>query len=207
MAEANGALPGDEYFPKAQFIATRAIIVDVPPEAVWPWLVQVGCLRAGWYSNDLLDNLGHPSATTIVPDLQVLEVGQWVPMSPFASPSERKAFRVDSFQPNEWLLWTKPDSTWVWQLTRIDDGATRLVTRVHAVYDGQHPVMAVMGVVLMEFGDFPMMRRMLRGRHVQKLPDLPSDSEQPPAGLEPAPPAPEAHSVCPSAPGRLLQCS
>jgi len=120
-------------------------------------------LSARWlYSNDLLDNLGHPSATTIVPGLQVLEIGQWVPMSPFGSPSERTAFRVDSFQPNEWLLWTKPDSAWVWELTRIDDGATRLVTRVHAVYDWQHPVMAVVGVVLMEFGDFAMMRRMLR---------------------------------------------
>lgn len=75
VAEANCPLPGDQYFPKAQFIATRAITVDAPPEAVWPWLVQVGCLRAGWYSNDLLDNLGHPSATTIVPGLQVLEVG------------------------------------------------------------------------------------------------------------------------------------
>ena len=42
-------------------------------------------------------------------------------------------------------------------------GSTRLVTRVHAVYDWRHPVTAALGVVLMEFGDFPMMRRMLRG--------------------------------------------
>jgi hypothetical protein len=39
----------------------RAISIDALPEAVWPWLVQVGCLRAGFYSNDLLDNLAHPS--------------------------------------------------------------------------------------------------------------------------------------------------
>jgi hypothetical protein len=43
----------------------RAISIDVLPEAVWPWLVQVGCLRAGFYGNNLLDNLAHPSATTI----------------------------------------------------------------------------------------------------------------------------------------------
>jgi hypothetical protein len=69
-------MPGDELLPDAQFRATRAITIDAPPRAVWPWLVQVGALRAGWYSSDLLDNLGHPSATTIVPDLQHLEVGQ-----------------------------------------------------------------------------------------------------------------------------------
>jgi hypothetical protein len=40
---------------------------------------------------------------------------------------------------------------------------TRLVTRIHAVYDWQHPLMALLGVLLMEFGDFAMLRRMLRG--------------------------------------------
>ena len=157
------SLPGDELTPHAQFKATRAITIHAPPNAVWPWLVQVGCRRAGWNSNDLLDNVGRPSATTIIPDFQHLEVGQWVPMSPSEHPSERTAFKVDSFQVNEWLLWTKPNSTWVWQLTPDDDGSTRLVTRIHALYDWQDPVTAVLGVVLMEFGDFPMMRRMLRG--------------------------------------------
>src|SRR5688500_13330494 len=71
-------MPGDGLVQDAQFIATRAITIDAPPEAVWPWLVQVGCLRACWYSNDLLDNLAHPSARTILSDLQDLEVGQWV---------------------------------------------------------------------------------------------------------------------------------
>jgi hypothetical protein len=48
-------------------------------------------------------------------------------------------------------------------LTELDDGRTRLVTRVHAVYDWTRPAMALLGVVLMEFGDFAMMRRMLLG--------------------------------------------
>ncbi len=161
--EAEGVLPGDQILPKAQFIATRAITVDAQPEAVWPWIVQVGCLRAGWYSNDLLDNLGRPSARTLVPSLQSLDIGQWVPMSPFGQPDERTAFRVDSFRTDLWLLWSKPDATWVWQLTTTSSGSTRLVTRIHTFYDWQHPVRAVLGVFLMEFGDFPMMRRMLRG--------------------------------------------
>jgi len=161
--EVGTSLPGDDLLPHAQFNATRAITIDAPPNAVWPWLVQVGCLRAGWYSNDLLDNLGRPSATTIVANLQHLEVGQWVPMSPTSSPSDRTAFRVHSFEVCEWLLWSKPDSTWSWQLRATDEGGTRLVTRIHAAYDWRHPLMAFLGVFLMEFGDFAMIRKMLRG--------------------------------------------
>jgi hypothetical protein len=84
-------------------------------------------------------------------------------MSPTSSPSERTALKVHSFEVNKWLLWTKPDCTWAWQLTPTDDGGTRLVTRLHAVYDWRHPLMAVLGALLMEFGDFAMIRRMLRG--------------------------------------------
>ncbi len=156
-------LPGDDLQPRAHYRTTRAITIEAPPAAVWPWLVQVGCGRAGFYSNDLLDNLARPSATTIVPDLQQLEVGQWVPMSPSATPTDKTAFRVSAFDAQRWLLWVKPDSTWVWQLTPTDDKGTRLVTRIHAVYDWHHPLSAALGVVLMEFGDFAMLRRMLRG--------------------------------------------
>ena len=161
--EVASSLPGDALLPHAQFRATRAITIEARPEQVWPWLVQIGCLRAGWYSNDLLDNLGRPSARTIVPSLQDLEIGDWVPMSPSAVPSERTAFKVQAFRVNSWLLWTKPDSTWAWQLSGTDNDGTRLVTRVHAVYDWRRPLMAVFGVLLMEFGDFAMIRRMLRG--------------------------------------------
>lgn len=159
--EVAASLPGDDVLPRAQFRATRAITIDAPPEAVWPWLVQVGCLRAGWYSNDLLDNLAHPSATTIMPNFQGLEVGQWVPMSPI--PSDATALRVHSFELEHWLLWIKSGSTWAWQLTPTDANGTRLVTRIHAVYNWRHPITALLGMLLMEFGDFAMIRRMLRG--------------------------------------------
>jgi len=160
QAEVASPLPGDDLIRGAQYKSTRAIRIDAPPEAVWPWLVQVGCLRAGWYSNDLLDNLAHPSAATIVPEFQHLQVGQWVPMSP--KPSDRSALKVHSFEVGRWLLWTTPDSTWAWRLTPTDNG-TRLVTRINARYDWRHPLFALLGVVLMEFGDFAMLRRMLRG--------------------------------------------
>ena len=160
-AEVAGPLPGDDMLPEAQYQTTRAITVNAPAEAVWPWLVQVGCLRAGFYSNDLLDNFAHPSARELIPELQRLEVGQWVSMSP--TPSQTTAFKVEAFQVNRWLLWRKPDSTWVWALHELPGGRTRLVTRVHAERDWHKPALALLGLVLMEFGDFAMMRRMLLG--------------------------------------------
>jgi hypothetical protein len=187
-AEIAEVLPGDALVPEAQFKATRAISIDAPPEAVWPWLVQVGCLRAGFYSNDLLDNLAHPSATTIVPSLQLLEIGQWVSMSP--TPTEGTAFKVHSFEVNRWLLWSKPDSTWAWKLSPVAGERTRLLTRIHALRDWRHPLAALLGVLLMEFGDFAMCRRMLRGIKA-RAESLAQDSDSPwpaplPQASEPA---------------------
>jgi hypothetical protein len=47
-------MPGDDLLPRAQYRSTRAITIAATPEEVWPWLVQVGCRRAGWYADDLL---------------------------------------------------------------------------------------------------------------------------------------------------------
>ena len=61
------------------------------------------------------------------------------------------------------LLWRKADSTWVWTLTAQPGGRTRLVTRLRARPDWRHPVTAITGTLLLELGDFAMMRRMLLG--------------------------------------------
>jgi hypothetical protein len=159
--EVASAMPGDELITGAQYVCTRAVTIDAPPEAVWPWLVQVGCLRAGFYANDLLDNLGHPSARRILPEFQSLEVGQWVPMAP--TPSDVTAFKVSGFAAGEWLLWEQPTSTWAWRLTPLPGDRTRLVTRLRILYNWHEPARALFSLVLNEFGDFPMMRRMLLG--------------------------------------------
>lgn len=181
-AEVAAAMPGDDLLPGAGFHPTRAITIDAPPAAVWPWLVQVGVGRAGFYADDLLDNLARPSLREIDPDLQNLEAGQWVSMSP--TPSESTAWKVHSFAPGEWLLWGKPDSTWSWVLHDLGDGRTRLVTRFHVPYDWSRPVYTAFEVVLMEFGDFPMMRRMLLGikqRAEGKVPGSPAPAAGAPA--------------------------
>jgi hypothetical protein len=160
-AEVEATMPGDDLIDDVAYLATRAITIDAPPEAVWPWLVQVGCLRAGFYADDLLDNLGHPSATTLLPEFQDLAVGQWVPMSP--TPSDTTAFKVAGFEPNQWLLWHQPLSTWSWTLAGLPGGRTRLVTRLRIHLDWSHPAISLFSVILNELGDFPMMRRMLLG--------------------------------------------
>ncbi len=74
---------------------------------------------------------------------------------------ERTAFRVAILDRPRSLVWAKPDSTWSRRLTPDQARETRLVTRLKARYD-RGPLLPVT-VLLMEFGDFPMMRRMLLG--------------------------------------------
>ncbi len=157
--EVAAAMPGDHVLPRAHYRCTRAITIAATPEEVWPWLVQVGCRRAGWYADDLLDNFTFPSAREIVPELQDLAIGQLLPMVP--SWWERLSFVVDSYDRPRWLLWRTPSRTWAWRLDPLADGRTRLVTRLRTVYERRPGTLVV--VLLMEFGDFPMMRRMLIG--------------------------------------------
>ena len=90
-------LPGDELVPTPTAIDTRGITIDAPPEAVWPWLVQMGYGRAGWYSYDRLDMRGK-SVDTIVPKHQALAVGDLMPMSPEAG------FEVKVLEPGRALV-------------------------------------------------------------------------------------------------------
>jgi hypothetical protein len=157
--EVAAALPGDDRVPHPDYVSTRAITIAAPPERVWPWLAQVGRGRAGFYSDDLLDNGAVPSAEDIDGRWQRLEIGQWVPMSERISP--RTAFRVAAANPPYDLLWHKPDSSWAWRLTPSGAGGTRLVTRIRAVHDGRTAGAWLSSLLLLELGDYAMQRRML----------------------------------------------
>jgi hypothetical protein len=84
-AETQRNLPGDAFVPHPRSELTCAITVHAPPRFVWPWFVQLGCQRAGWYSYDLLDNGGSPSAERILPEYQHLEIGDVVKAVPNGS--------------------------------------------------------------------------------------------------------------------------
>jgi hypothetical protein len=153
--EVSRPLPGDDLVTRPTFNATRAISIDAPPEQIWPWLVQVGNKRAGWYSYDLLDNLGRSSARRIIPELQHLAPGDIVPMSPDGTQGIQ-VYSVD--RPNSMVWGTPADTSWVWQLDARPDGA-RVITRIRSRIRWQ-PI-SIAYSVLMEFGDFWMIRKML----------------------------------------------
>ena len=154
--EVSRAMPGDELVPQPTFNATRAITIGAAPERIWPWLVQVGLGRGGWYSYDILDNLGRPSARRIIPELQNLAVGDIVPMSP----DGRHGIPVQRMDPPLSMVWGAPGVTsWTWQLEPVSDGSTRVISRIRARYRWFPPAMAFSALV--EFGDIWMMRKML----------------------------------------------
>jgi hypothetical protein len=154
-------MPGDEFVPKASFAATRAITIDASPELVWPWIVQMGYRRAGFYTYALLDNAGFDSADHILDEYQLPRIGDWVPMA--KKVNDTTAFKVKAFALNQWLLWAKPDSTWAWKLVPLEGGRTRLIARLKQRYPWEKPGSAILTLVLLEFGDFAMMRRVLKG--------------------------------------------
>ena len=80
-AEATRPLPGDDIVTEAEAVDTRGIDIAAPPEEVWPWLVQMGYGRAGWYSYDELD-MDRPSAERVIPELQHVKVGDVFPTHP-----------------------------------------------------------------------------------------------------------------------------
>jgi hypothetical protein len=158
-AEVERLMPGDGDVPRPTFNATRGITVAATPEQIWPWLIQIGVGRAGWYSYDWLDNLGRHSAERIIPEFQHLAVGDVMPMSP----DGKHGNVVKAFESNRWMLWGDQagQATWYWGLYPVDERQTRLITRVRMCYRWTSPL--ALFNPLVEFADIAMMRKCLLG--------------------------------------------
>lgn len=134
-AEQRWRLFGDDIVPEARAQFTHAVTIAAPPRDVWPWLVQMGCQRAGWYSWDRLDNAGERSAEHIVPELQHIAVGDVLPYRPTGT----EGFEVLRVEPEKALVLgsTAKDfhGTWAFVLEPIGETTTRLVTRYRAAYE------------------------------------------------------------------------
>lgn len=132
--ETRRRMPGDELVVDPTFNATRAVTIDGSPDDIWPWLIQIGYLRAGFYSYDRLDNDGVPSAERILAEYQDLAVGDTIPLSATAG-----AEVLELRRPEHLLLVVEAHAeangsrelwTWVWGLYRLDERRTRLVSRL-----------------------------------------------------------------------------
>lgn len=158
-AEIKRSMPGDDIVDKPSFNATRAVTIHAPANNIYPWIVQMGINRAGWYSYDLLDNLARKSAESILPEYQNLQIGDLVPISP----DGKQGTWVYDFGKNKWMLWwdQKGDSSWVWGIYPEGETRSRLITRVRMKY--RLFSSALLFNLLIEFFDMPMMRKSLLG--------------------------------------------
>ena len=126
-AEASGRLPGDELLEEVDGVATRAIDIDAPPDAVWPWLAQMGPEpRGGAYTYDWIENLlglGMRSADRVLPEFQYPTPGETIAYG-------RNRMRLERVEPERVLAWRSEDGNWVWTFVlEPQNGSTRLVSR------------------------------------------------------------------------------
>ena len=144
------ALPGDTFLPDAVAQITHGITIAATPEAIWPWLVQMGCRRGGFYGIDALDNDLARSAREVHPELQDLAVGDVLP----ATPAGEDGFEVLALEPRRALVLgglydadakkqrafvaARPEhywhATWAFVLEALDAGSTRLHVRGRAAF-------------------------------------------------------------------------
>ncbi|MCP3964119.1 MAG: hypothetical protein GY719_40330 [bacterium] len=182
-SEVTGPQPGDGIVERPRIEATRAITIRAPTAEVWPWLVQIGQGRGGFYSYDWLENLMGleiHSADRILPELQDLEIGDILPNGP-ETPDEGVV--VADLEPERALILhgtlvpgqtmkdypihydeTTPrwmDWTWGFILDPLGEDTTRLIARFRMDYRGLQS--AMMLHLLLEPSHFVMERKMLLG--------------------------------------------
>jgi hypothetical protein len=156
--EAAARLPGDELLEDADGVATRAIAIDAPAAAVWPWIAQMGpSPRGGAYTYDWIENLmglNMHSADQVLPEFQHPEVGDAIGYG-------TNRMRVERVEPERVLAWRSEDGNWVWTFVLEErNGSTRLISRNRF----RLPTFAARaGMLPMEPASLLMERKMLRG--------------------------------------------
>jgi hypothetical protein len=191
------SMPGDEEVRAPQLTVTRAVDIVAPPQEVWPWLVQIGYHRAGWYAYDLFDNDDIPSAETILSEFQHLEIGQVL---------GEEGLAVREIEPSRHLVlaFHYPKTKWVvkqgvwplfghvsmcFQLRPLREGErTRLIYRIRF----SAPALARVFTVFFEPADFLSSRKMLIGikrraethaLHAPATPQEPREAATPVVGV------------------------
>jgi len=183
--------PGAELIPGGERSATMAVTIEAEPSRLWPWLVQMGADRGGWYSWDRLDNWGHASADRIHPEWQGISVGDRLA----ATPDGRQWWEVAALEPGRFLglrmsldLRGRPfdprrarprfhtDSLWGFLLEELPGRRTRLVVSGYWSFRPRW-LQAVTSVIVLEPSHWIMQTRQFANlkRHAER------DAGPPPA--------------------------
>jgi len=129
--EMDRELPGDELVPDPSSETTRAVTVEAPSDEVWPWIVQLGQGRGGFYSYSWLENLFGAdihNVDRIVPELQRLAERDSIRMvkEDYWLRSPMTSMTVEKVDPGRTLVLRGHDGgTWTFHLEPIDDEMDR----------------------------------------------------------------------------------
>ena len=160
--EAARALPGDELLAHPDIVSTRAVHVDAPPSAIWPWLVQMGPGRGGAYTYDWIENffgLGMHSAEEILPQYQHLKVGDAQRLG-----ARGPVLRVAVLEPERSMVLRSDDGNWVWAFSLVPAGeGSRLISRNRIATPSASRLVRALSTYAMEPGSLIMERKMLLG--------------------------------------------
>jgi hypothetical protein len=174
-------LPGDELVPQPKITTTRAVTIHAPVEKVWPWLAQIGQVRGGLYSYELLENIARcdmHNANEINPDWQPWKVGDTLRLGPKGYP----LFKLAAVEPGHTLVFAGADpktetvpewhdpmppayvlSSWAMTLKPSEAGTSRLMMREQLDYGPASFANWLLWEALSYTIGFVMMRRMLLG--------------------------------------------
>ena len=183
--EVSRSLPGDDLVPHPMVETTHAITIHAPAAAIWPWLVQTGYHRAGWYTDSWFYWVDKyffraerpPSPDHLLPQFQHLSVGDTVPDGPpgtaFFTVAALEPQRELALYSTTHLLFLAPASlrnnpriglygefSWVFVLDEGGEGETRLIVRTRASYGPR--LYRMLTAPLLYPAEFLMERMMLR---------------------------------------------
>ena len=170
--EKSRSYASDSVIPTPRQAFTQAIAIQATAEKVWPWLVQLGYRRAGWYNVDAINGLagkdyfyeGGKSALRIIPELQTLALGDIISLAPGAD------MKVMSLERDKLLFMagdpegkSETNAAWTFELVPLGPDSCRLISRFSTVFPGGFSAEVLNGFVNLVGGAIIQQPAMLHG--------------------------------------------
>ncbi len=139
--EITASMPGDSIVANPDYVSTHAITIEARPREVFPWIVQMGLGKAGFYNYDWLNNRFTRSSEVIMDEFQQVDNGDTIRLSMITR------FKVDTFATDAFMVWASngvtPTETWTWVLVPEGIRGTRLILRQRVDYNYLSPMILV----------------------------------------------------------------